>query len=77
MSSASRFCLARMYSVPQVVELLKAQGLDDVLVVVEIVPDVDVPKLKEIGISGIFLTSSPMQDIIDFIDRTPGRGWKK
>ena len=61
---------AHMYICPKVMELLKAQGLDDVLVVVGgIIPDVDVPKLKEIGISGIFLPGSPMQDIIDFIDQ--------
>ena len=29
---------------------------------------VDAPKLREMGISGIFLPGSPMQDIIDFIN---------
>jgi methylmalonyl-CoA mutase C-terminal domain/subunit len=28
---------------------------------------VDIPKLREIGVKGIFLPGSPMQDIIDFI----------
>jgi methylmalonyl-CoA mutase C-terminal domain/subunit len=42
--------------------------LDDVLVVVGgIIPDVDIPKLQEIGVKGIFLPGSPMQDIINFI----------
>jgi methylmalonyl-CoA mutase C-terminal domain/subunit len=54
---------------PRVMELLKQQGLDDVLVVVGgIIPDVDIPKLREIGISGIFLPGTPMQAIIDFIN---------
>ena len=33
-----------------------------------IIPDVDIPKLQEIGIKGIFLPGSPMQDIVDFIN---------
>ena len=37
-------------------ELLKEKGLDDVLVVIGgIIPDVDIPKLKAIGVKGIFL----------------------
>jgi methylmalonyl-CoA mutase, C-terminal domain len=60
---------------PRVMELLHQQGLDDVLVVIGgIIPDVDIPKLREIGISGIFLPGTPMQSIIDFIAanvRTP------
>ena len=52
-------------------ELLKQNGLDDVLVVVGgIIPDVDIPRLKEIGITGIFLPGTPMQEIIDFISRS-------
>ncbi len=54
---------------PRVMELLHQQGLDDVLVVIGgIIPDVDIPKLREIGISGIFLPGTPMQAIIDFIN---------
>ena len=54
---------------PRVMELLHQQGLDDVLVVIGgIIPDIDIPKLREIGISGIFLPGTPMQAIIDFIN---------
>jgi methylmalonyl-CoA mutase C-terminal domain/subunit len=50
-------------------ELLKEKGLEDVLVVVGgIIPDVDIPKLQEMGVKGIFLPGSPMQQIIDFIN---------
>jgi methylmalonyl-CoA mutase C-terminal domain/subunit len=53
---------------PRVMELLKAQGLDDVLVVVGgIIPDVDVQGLKAIGVKGIFVPGTPMQEIVDFI----------
>jgi methylmalonyl-CoA mutase, C-terminal domain len=53
-----------------VMELLKEKGLDDVLVVVGgIIPDVDIPKLRTLGVRGIFLPGTPMQEIIDFISQ--------
>ena len=59
---------AHNHIVPRLMQLLNQQGLDDVLVLVGgIIPDVDIPKLKEIGVKGIFLPGTPMQDIIDFI----------
>ena len=59
-----------MHICPRVMDLLKARGLDDVLLVVGgIIPDVDIPKLQALGISGIFLPGSPMQSIIDFINQ--------
>ena len=61
---------AHMHICPRVAELLKEKGLDDVLVVVGgIIPDVDIPKLHDIGIKGIFLPGSPMQQIVDFINQ--------
>ena len=33
-----------------------------------IIPDVDIPKLQQIGVKGVFLPGTPMQDIIDFIN---------
>jgi methylmalonyl-CoA mutase, C-terminal domain len=60
---------AHNHIAPRLMELLKAKGLDDVLVVIGgIIPDVDVPRLKEIGVKGIFLPGTPMQQIIDFIN---------
>ncbi len=60
---------AHNHIAPRLMELLKAKGLDDVLVVIGgIIPDVDIPKLKSIGVKGIFLPGTPMQDIIDFIN---------
>jgi len=58
---------------PRVMELLKAEGLDDVLVVVGgIIPDVDIAGLKEIGVKGIFLPGTPMQEIVEFIKGNVG-----
>jgi methylmalonyl-CoA mutase C-terminal domain/subunit len=59
---------AHNHIAPKLMELLKAKGLDDVLVVIGgIIPDVDIPKLKALGIKGVFLPGTSMQDIIDFI----------
>jgi methylmalonyl-CoA mutase C-terminal domain/subunit len=61
---------AHMHICPRVVELLKEKGMRDVLVVVGgIIPDVDIPKLHELGVRGIFLPGTPMQEIVDFIRR--------
>jgi methylmalonyl-CoA mutase, C-terminal domain len=61
---------AHMHICPRVMELLAEKGLDDVLVLVGgIIPDVDMPKLNAIGITGIFLPGTPMRQIIDFIKR--------
>jgi len=60
---------AHNHIAPRLMELLKEKGLDDVLVVIGgIIPDVDIPKLKAIGVKGIFLPGTPMQEIIDFIN---------
>jgi methylmalonyl-CoA mutase, C-terminal domain len=59
---------AHMHICPRVMELLRAKGLEDVIVVVGgIIPDVDIPRLQAMGVRGIFLPGSPMQNIIDFI----------
>ncbi len=60
---------AHNHIAPRLMQLLKEKGLDDVLVVIGgIIPDVDIPKLKEIGVKGIFLPGTPMHDIIEFIN---------
>jgi methylmalonyl-CoA mutase, C-terminal domain len=59
---------AHMHICPRVVELLKEKGLDDVQVVVGgIIPTQDVPKLNALGITGIFIPGTPMQNIVEFI----------
>jgi methylmalonyl-CoA mutase C-terminal domain/subunit len=59
---------AHLHICPRVMALLKERGLDDVLVLVGgIIPDVDIPKLQQIGVRGIFLPGTPMQEIVEFI----------
>jgi methylmalonyl-CoA mutase, C-terminal domain len=55
---------------PRVMQLLREQGLDDVLVVVGgIIPDPDVPRLQEMGVRGIFRPGSAIKEIVDFIEQ--------
>ena len=61
---------AHMHICPRLMDLLREKGLGHVTVVIGgIIPDVDIPKLAEMGIAGVFLPGSPMRDIIDFINR--------
>ncbi len=61
---------AHMHICPRIMELLREKQLTDVLVVVGgIIPDVDIPRLRDIGITGVFLPGTPMQEIVDFINR--------
>ncbi len=59
---------AHMTLVPKVVELLTAQGIDDVVITVGgTIPDVDVPKLKELGVSEVFTPGTSTDDIVEFM----------
>lgn len=54
--------------VPRVLELMKEQKMDDMLVLVGgIIPDQDVPALKSAGVKGVFQPGTPMDDIVQFI----------
>ena len=53
---------------PRVMELLRQNKMDDVLVVIGgIIPDQDIPALKQAGVAAIFLPGTPMDQIVDFI----------
>ena len=54
--------------VPRVMDLLKQNKMDDVLVLVGgIIPDQDIDGLKKAGVGGIFQPGTPMDDIVKFI----------
>ncbi len=54
--------------VPRVMDLLKQNQMDDVLVLVGgIIPDQDIETLKERGVAAIFQPGTPMDSIIEFI----------
>ena len=53
---------------PRIVQLLRDQGMDDCLVLVGgIVPQEDIPKLKGLGVAGIFLPGTSTEDIVKFL----------
>ena len=56
--------------VPRLMELLRQKGLDDVLVLIGgIIPEVDIERLKAVGVRGVFLPGTAMQDIVEFITK--------
>lgn len=62
---------AHMTLFPRVVELAKQEGLDDVVIFGGgIIPDEDIPRLKELGVSEVFTPGARMQEIIDFIRKS-------
>ena len=59
---------AHMTLLPRVMKLLAENGMDDVLVVAGgIIPDDDVPALKDIGVAGIFGPGTSTEEAISFI----------
>jgi methylmalonyl-CoA mutase cobalamin-binding domain/chain len=59
---------AHMTLFPRVVELARSEGLDDVIIFGGgIIPDEDIPRLKELGVSEVFTPGARMDDIITFI----------
>ena len=59
---------AHMALFPKVMELLKKEGVDDILVAAGgILPDEDVPAIKMMGIKGCFGPGTSTEEIIDFV----------
>ena len=59
---------AHMTLFPRVVELAKLEGIDDVIIFGGgIIPDEDIPRLKELGVSEVFTPGARMEQIIQFI----------
>ena len=53
---------------PRILELAKEKGLEDVLFVAGgIIPDADVPALREMGMSGVFGPGASTEEIVGFI----------
>jgi methylmalonyl-CoA mutase C-terminal domain/subunit len=59
---------AHMTLCPRIMELMKKEGLDDVLVLVGgIIPDQDIPALKEFGIAEVFQPGASTEEIIGYV----------
>ena len=53
---------------PEILQLLKQQGGEDILVVAGgIIPDKDIEPLKKLGVREIFLPGTPTQTLVDYI----------
>lgn len=53
---------------PRVVDLLKGEGVDDMLILGGgVIPEDDIPFLIESGIEAVFTPGTPTKDVIDFI----------
>ena len=59
---------AHMTLCPRIMELMKKEGLDDVMVVVGgIIPDQDIAKLKATGVAEIFQPGASTEDIVAYV----------
>ena len=57
---------------PRIMDELRKRGLDEVVVWAGgIIPDVDVPRLRELGIQAIFGPGSPTTQTIEFLRSLP------
>jgi methylmalonyl-CoA mutase C-terminal domain/subunit len=59
---------AHMTLVPRILELMRAEGLDDVLVTVGgTIPAEDIAELKGLGVAEVFTPGAPAEAAIEFI----------
>ncbi len=64
---------AHMALAPKVVELLRKEGMDNVLLLIGgIIPDEDVEKLKALGFKGVYGPGTLTQEIVSFIHKELG-----
>jgi methylmalonyl-CoA mutase C-terminal domain/subunit len=63
---------AHMTLVPKILEGLKLNGVDDVVVVGGTIPKPDVEELKRQGVAEVFTPGAPVSEIVDFLrERVP------
>ncbi|MGB5931548.1 MAG: cobalamin B12-binding domain-containing protein [Anaerolineae bacterium] len=62
---------AHMTLFPRILKLLQEKGLGDIPVLAGgIIPDEDIPVLREMGIAGVFGPGTSTQEIAEFINQT-------
>jgi len=60
---------------PRLLELLREKQMEGVPVIIGgIIPEADIPGLKQAGIAAIFLPGTATQEIVDFIHKRIGPG---
>ena len=67
---------AHMTLVPRIIELLRENDAEDILVFAGgTIPKEDIPKLKELGVGEIFTPGTPTKEVVEYVRRTvPIRG---
>jgi len=56
--------------IEELIRLLKENNMSDILVMVGgVIPRVDVPRLKEMGVHGVFPPGSRLDDIVKFVEQ--------
>jgi methylmalonyl-CoA mutase, C-terminal domain len=64
---------AHMTLVPRVLELLREQGAEDVVVTLGgTIPADDIPELKKLGVAEVFTPGAPTDQIVDFVRQAVG-----
>jgi methylmalonyl-CoA mutase, C-terminal domain len=59
----------------RVIQSLKEKGAEEMIVIVGgIVPQADVPKLKKMGVTEVFVPGASIKSIVDFIKVKAGKG---
>ena len=54
---------------PKVVDLVRKEGMNDVLIIGGgVIPEADIPALKEAGIAEVFTPGTPTGDVVNFIN---------
>jgi methylmalonyl-CoA mutase C-terminal domain/subunit len=65
---------AHMTLVPRIVDLLREKGRADVVVVCGgIIPDADIPKLKDAGVAEVFTPGAPLPGIATWLEQALDR----
>jgi methylmalonyl-CoA mutase C-terminal domain/subunit len=66
----SSLAAAHLYLFQKVVDLLKAQGADDIMVIGGgIIPEKDIVKLKAMGVQEIFPSGTSLDSIVDWVNK--------
>ncbi|MDH5751682.1 MAG: cobalamin B12-binding domain-containing protein [Deltaproteobacteria bacterium] len=66
---------SHMTQFTEVLNQMKESGVDDVLLVGGgIIPDADVEELKKRGVGELFGPGTPLQEIVDYLKKTLGKG---
>lgn len=63
---------------PEILKLLNKYGLRDIILFGGgIIPDDDIPRLKQLGVKEIFTPGTSLKTIVEFVDKTVGERKKK